>query len=431
MLMKNASPAARATLDQRVQYSKVFVKFVTPFAFGWLVGAIFLDAKLLSLAAAIATLGFLSGIALHAYDKHLAGRVVWLGAANIAVGLAAFVTPPEGHMSFILVAIAIGPFVMFSARTEFVWLVGLGIVPIFLWFLSWATGDALFGTFEVSSSIAHSVLAPATAVTLFGTVLFVIAYFVRATRLQATWLLEAQQQSEQASEAKSKLMRSVSHEMLTPLHAISGFAEFLHADAKAGREISADQIESYSRQIVQSSTALRRIVENIFDFANWSSEDASPEKMQVSVQSCLHPVTGRFASALLDKQLHLDQNVDAELLVVANPVWLGSIFKQILDNAIKFSGPGGTISIEASVIDGKMVDILFKDSGPGFPKDTATIAFEAFERLGQETGTTSGVGIGLPLARTFAEAMGGKIVIDDDTSVGARVHVILPLAQDQ
>ena len=78
-----------------------------------------------------------------------------------------------------------------------------------------------------------------------------------------------------------------------------------------------------------------------------------------------------------------------------------------------------------------MVDILFKDSGPGFPKDTATIAFEAFERLGQETGTTSGVGIGLPLARTFAEAMGGKIVIDDDTSVGARVHVILPLAQDQ
>jgi hypothetical protein len=45
MLMKNASPAARDTLDQRVQYSKVFVKFVTPFAFGWLVGAIFLDAK--------------------------------------------------------------------------------------------------------------------------------------------------------------------------------------------------------------------------------------------------------------------------------------------------------------------------------------------------------------------------------------------------
>ena len=64
-------------------------------------------------------------------------------------------------------------------------------------------------------------------------------------------------------------------------------------------------------------------------------------------------------------------------------------------------------------------------------QETLDAAFEPFERLGQETGTTSGVGIGLPLARTFAEAMGGRIVIEKAVIEGSRVHVIVPRAPAQ
>ena len=431
MMMTDTDPPVPDTLKQRIQYSEVFVKFVTPFGVGWLIGAIYLNAPLLSLAATIATLGFLSGIALHAYGKHLTARVIWLGAANVAVGLASFVTPPEGNMSFILVAIALGPIVLFSARTEFGWLIFLVAVPIFLWFLSWAKGHALLDAFEVSQQTARLVLAPASAITVFGTVLFVIAYFVRATHLHAKWLLEAQLQTEQASEAKSKLMRSVSHEMLTPLHAISGFAEFLHSDAKNGRTTSATQVETYSGQIIQASSALRRIIENIFDFANWSGAETQAEKMRVSVLECLQHVVGRFAGVLSDKKLTLEQQVDPALWAVANPVWLESVFKQVLDNAIKFSPEGGAILIEAHVTSNDKIDITFQDSGPGFPQAALDAAFEPFERLGQETGTTSGVGIGLPLARTFAEAMGGRIVIEKAVIEGSRVHVIVPRAPAQ
>lgn len=415
-------------LRQRTQYSLVSVKLVAPFALGWWIAAYLLDAPLLSTAAGIATLGVIGGIALHHFQWHLAARVFWLGATNVAVALASFVTPPEGHMSFIFIATAIGPFVIFSPRTEKLWFSVMLIAPISLWFVGWATDYSLVGYFEVSAEAADRVLSPATAVTLFGTVLFVIAYFVHVTRRNAQSLREARRQAEQSSEAKSNLMRSVSHEMLTPLHAISGFAEFLHSDAKAGRNVRKEQLEEYSAHIMSASNTLQLIIENIFDFANWNAEETSEETMRVSVHACLNPVIQRFAGALSNKTVTLDNLVRADLNVVGNPIWLAAIFKQLLDNAIKFAKPGGRISIRAHAKDDDTVEIVFKDDGPGFPAGRASAAFAAFERLAHETGTTAGVGVGLPLAQNFAKAMGGLIVIDESVSDGARVRLVLPMA---
>lgn len=415
-------------LKQRILYSEVSVKLVVPFALGWWITAYFLGAPMLSTAAGIATLGVIGGIALHHFQWHLAARVFWLGTTNVAVALASFVTPPEGHMSFIFVATAIGPFVIFSPRTERFWFSVMLIAPISLWFLGWATRYSLIGPFEVSAEAADRVVAPATAVTLFGTVLFVIAYFVHVTRLNTHRLREARRQAEQSSEAKSNLMRSVSHEMLTPLHAISGFAEFLHSDSKAGRTVRKEQLEEYSAHIMSASNTLQLIIENIFDFANWNAETSTAETMRVSVQACLNPVIQRFTGALSTKTVTVDNLVREDLHVVGNPIWLAAIFKQLLDNAIKFAKPGGRISIHAHVKDDDMVEIVFQDDGPGFPKGRASAAFAPFERLGYETGTTAGVGVGLPLAQNFAKAMGGLIVIDESVSDGAQVRLVLPMA---
>lgn len=411
--------------DLRIQFSMILLAYVIPFALGWWITAYFLGATLLSVAAAIAMFGLLAGLFLHYVEWHLTARIVWLAGVNAGIALATFVTPPEGHISFMFVAIATGPFVLFSARRSLGWLVGMVFLPVFLWYLSWATDYALLGEFEVTPEAADRVLAPATALTVFATVLFVIGYFVRRANLQADWLLEAQRQAERSSEAKSTLMRSVSHEMLTPLHAISGFAEFLNSDAKARREIPADTLESYSGQILSSSNALLLIIENIFDFANWTAEDATAETSKVPVLSCLQTVIGRFGSALENKDVSVNNQVDPDLRVEANPVWLASIFKQLLDNAIKFSKPGGVIVVEARSVGDGRVEIMFTDTGPGFPKGAAGTAFVPFDKLGHETGTTSGVGVGLTLAQNFAEAMGGRIEIDDGVTEGARVKVVM------
>lgn len=95
-------------------------------------------------------------------------------------------------------------------------------------------------------------------------------------------------------------------------------------------------------------------------------------------------------------------------------------------HAITFSPAGDTIGIEALPMGEDQVEIVFRDSGPGFPHGAADAAFVAFERLGHETGTTSGVGVGLSLAQKFAEAMGGRISIDETFRSGAKVSLVLP-----
>ncbi|MFA8385950.1 MAG: sensor histidine kinase [Pelagibaca sp.] len=424
--MDNTETDQFSERDLRVQFSLVLVKYATPFALLWWCAAFFLNAKLLTVAATITLAGFIAGILLHHADRHMTARVVWLGSANIGVALGAFVTPPEARVSFIFVAIATAPFVVFSIQSELSRLLLMTAIPVALWVFAWSTNYSLLGEFEISRAEAAMVLAPITAFTVFGTVLFVIGYFVRRTQRNAALLQEAQREAQRSSDSKSALMRSVSHEMLTPLHAISGFAEFLNADAKSGRTVDQATLDTYSDQIMRSSNALLLIIENIFDFANWKDDGNLTDTSHVSITDGLNPVVTRFTAELSSKKLELDTRIDPDLRVQANPVWLASIFKQLLDNAIKFSPVGGTIGIQALPVGEDQVEIVFRDSGPGFPEGTAEEAFVAFERLGHETGTTSGVGVGLSLAQKFAEAMGGRISIDETLRSGAKVSLVLP-----
>lgn len=414
--------------EMRVRYSTVLVRYVIAFALAWMATTYYLNAPKLTFAAGIATCGILAGIALHHFEKHLIAAVVWLNAVNLAVALGSYWTPPEGNVSILFIATATAPFAMFSGRTHRSLVIFMVSVPVMLWLISWGMNIGSTRASELAPDIAAKVLAPASAITVFGTILFVVGYLVRQTRLHARWLIDAQQQALKSSEAKSALMRSVSHEMLTPLHAISGYAELLNTDAKAAHILNPEQVERHTQQILTSSHTLRQIIENIFDFANWQSEKAQSEKMTVPVLDVFETVRGRFLDTVRNKGLTLNTRIDGDLYVEANPVWTASVFKQVLDNAVKYSNQDGTIDVSAQVVDGGMVEILFKDDGPGFPKGTTKNAFDAFERLGHETGTTSGVGVGLPMAQNFATAMGGQIVIDETVMRGAAVRVLLPQA---
>jgi signal transduction histidine kinase len=411
---------------QRVRFSVVLVKCVTPIAIVWFIVGFLLDAQVVMGAAIFALVGFVASISLHHYEWHLTARVLWLVTADLAVAVGAAATPPEGHLSFVLVALAVSPVVLFSKQTNGRLQLFLIIAPIVLWTLVWWHNAPLFGEYEIPYDTAHTVLAPLAAVTVFGTVLFVVSYFVLQTHIHAAWLVEAQRQAEQSSKAKSALMRSVSHEMLTPLHAVHGYAELLHSDAKSRRAINHAMLEQHTGQIMNSSMSLRLIVENIFDFANWNADDPSFETKRVSVRDCLETALAQFSQTIVRKDLKFDARIDGDLHVQANAEWLSAIFKHVLDNAIKFSPPGGDISVHADLKDSDMVEIVIKDSGPGFPPGSAEKAFIAFERLGQETGTTPGVGIGLSLAQNFARAMGGQIVIDDAVQKGALVRMLFP-----
>lgn len=244
--LPSEEPVQQAKLSSVVRNSIVFVQLVIPFAAGWFILALAIGAERLAGAGAVATVGFVIGWILHRVEWHLAARVVWLFVANVAISVASFVTPPEAHMSLIFVATATVPFLIFSRRTEEGWAVVSVLWPLALWLLGWISDYRLLGGFDPHLVEHSKLIALASAVTIFGIVLFVVAYCSQANTRQLRKLRLARRSAERASAAKTTLLQSMSHEMRTPLHSISGYAELLNADAREGRQNSDEVLLRYT-----------------------------------------------------------------------------------------------------------------------------------------------------------------------------------------
>jgi two-component system sensor histidine kinase KdpD len=101
----------------------------------------------------------------------------------------------------------------------------------------------------------------------------------------------------------------------------------------------------------------------------------------------------------------------------------------LLDNAIKYSAPGGLIQINAIQSDGKL-HVSISDEGPGIPSDEIGLIFEKFYR-GKSHDRTSGSGLGLAICKGFVEAHGGEITAQNNPGTGVTIHFSIPVGSDE
>jgi signal transduction histidine kinase len=423
--LHTGEPEQQPKIPGVVRNSIVFVQFVIPFAAGWFILALAIGAEWLAAAGAFATVGFVTGWVLHRLEWHLIARVVWLSSANIAIVVASFVTPPEGHMSLIFVASAAIPFLIFSVRTEQGW-AGISVMwSIAFWLLGWFSDYRLLGGYDPELAQYSKLIALASAVTIFGVVLFVVGFYSRVSTRQLQRIRQARQAAESASAAKTALLQSMSHEMRTPLHSISGYAELLNADAREGRQNSDEDLLRYTDQILKSSRDMLKMVENMIDYASVNSSAPSPRLSDIDVQAPVAQLLGSVASELAEKDLKIDNRVQSGLVVRSDVVMLQGVLKQILENAIKFSPPEGTIHIVTRDRAGGQLEIAISDEGPGFPVDPAGTRIQPFDKRGRANGVIPGVGVGLALAQTYASAIDAKLRLGNGPEGGAEVGVVI------
>jgi K+-sensing histidine kinase KdpD len=219
----------------------------------------------------------------------------------------------------------------------------------------------------------------------------------------------------QSDAVKTAVLRAVSHDLRSPLTAIRTASEGLinPAFGDAERDELLDTIRIEVRR-------LERLVENLLDL---SRLEAGPAVRRPE----LWPVDALLATAL--EQLGPDAvRVDVTAAPGIPPVRVDSAqieraLVNLLENAIKFSSPSDPVTVSGSVADGR-VRVEIRDRGPGIPEVDRARVFEAFER-----GSTAvrGTGLGLPIARGFAEANGGTVSIGPGAS-GATFVLELPAA---
>ena len=221
---------------------------------------------------------------------------------------------------------------------------------------------------------------------------------------------------------KNRFLRHVSHELKTPLTALREGAELLN-DQVAGPLVPAQkQVVSIMRD---NSVKLQRLIEELLDYQRALHAAASLEVKPIVLDFLVTEATRAHELAAQAKGLRF--NIDSQsAMVEADPEKLRSIIDNLVSNAVKFTPPGGSITVRARVQAGEAV-IEVMDSGPGVPPEERDSIFNLFFRgRGKGEGTRiKGSGLGLAIARELVEAHGGHISVVPEGS-GGHFRVTLP-----
>jgi two-component system, OmpR family, sensor histidine kinase KdpD len=216
---------------------------------------------------------------------------------------------------------------------------------------------------------------------------------------------------------RTALLAAVSHDLRTPLASIKASVSSLRqTDVEWSEADEADLLAT----IEQNADRLDALIGNLLDMSRLHTGSLQPFLRPTAVDEVAPVAVGG-----LDDSLRLEMAVpDGFPLVLADPGLLERVLANLFSNALRYSPAGRPPELHA-VLNGGTVRLEVVDHGPGVPDEQKELIFEPFERVGDRH---PGVGLGLAVARGFAEAMGGRIGAFDTPGGGLTVRVTLPVA---
>ena len=246
-------------------------------------------------------------------------------------------------------------------------------------------------------------------------------------------LVAANERAEESSRMKTKFIQQISHEVRTPLNVLSGFTQVL---AAPDIEIDSSELQSISKKIVENSERVTQLMDKMLDLSmiNSNAHIACTDKVKAAdVARQAVQQAGISKAEHLNFSLSItDAATDAE--ITTNQKQAVKALMLLIDNAQKFTHPlafrNRPVPSEKPdvrlTVDAAPEEIAFvvEDTGIGVPPEQAENIFTEFVQLDEYT---DGTGIGLSIARSLANHMGGNVTLDTSYTAGARFVMTLPL----
>jgi signal transduction histidine kinase len=417
-------------------------------AFSLMMGPLFLGCGAVATASLVASVGFadplpgyrsgvmaVTSIAALGAGAMLVRSVVWprpwlvhlvLAMGAMAITFAMYcsgpVMAPYSSACYVLVAIGLATFL--DRRAALVHLVFLALCA--------AVGLAALSPIRTPGGqwiilVGFSVVGAFAVDLLVSRLAETLATAQEAQRTAGVALRDAEQANAalaQASQHKSDFLAGMSHELRTPLNAVIGFAEVL-----AGQHFGPlnERQSEYVDDIQGAGQHLLTLINDILDLSKVEAGlmEISPEWFSLTdaVESAVRLVRPRADAGALALGIELADDAGE---AYGDQRRVRQVLVNLLANAVKFTRPGGSVTVAAHATDTDIV-VTVRDTGIGIAPDDLARVFDVFRQVGSPERAQEGTGLGLSLSRRFLDLHGGEIWATSEPGVGSAFTFRLPL----
>ncbi|MDP2147772.1 MAG: ATP-binding protein, partial [Pseudomonas sp.] len=242
-------------------------------------------------------------------------------------------------------------------------------------------------------------------------------------------LIQTREEAERANSAKSDFLAMMSHELRTPMNGVLGMLQLLETTAMT------DEQTEYAALASESTEHLLKVINDILDFSRIERSALELEHIPFNLVDLINSCAQAFQHSAIQRGLVLELSIPPgmeALRVQGDPTRIRQILVNLIGNALKFTEQG-TVSVEPNwqTLDHELLwfTCTVRDTGIGISAERLELMFDAFQQADSSISRRyGGTGLGLPIARTLAERMGGTLRAQSDEGLGSVFTLEIPLA---
>ena len=227
---------------------------------------------------------------------------------------------------------------------------------------------------------------------------------------------------EELNKLKSEFISNVSHELRTPLASIVGFAETIESDS----DLPPESVKEFSNIILTEGKRLARLINDLLDFSKLDTGVEELHKESSNIVELATDVIKSFKDAIDEKKLSITTEFAAnEIIIRLDKERISKVLFNLLSNALKFTNPGGRISVLIQDFDTE-VEIAVSDTGVGIPEKEIPNLFQKFTKVQRIGAQVGGTGFGLVTVKQIVDLHKGIIKVSSEVDKGSTFIIRLP-----
>ncbi len=238
-----------------------------------------------------------------------------------------------------------------------------------------------------------------------------------------TALQESEKKLKEANAAKDKFFSIIAHDLRNPFNAVIGFSNLLRENIN---EFDIKEISEYIGYINDSAIHAYTLLGNLLDWASSQTNNIRFKPGAVNISDIINAILLILSGEASKKNISISNTVPALFVVFADSNMVSTVFRNLVSNAIKFTRPGGMITISSHPTEGYN-EFTVADNGVGIQKKDIENMFRIDTKINTRgTAQEPGTGLGLILCKEFIEKNSGTIRVESEPGIGSRFTFTLP-----